>query len=445
MPQFHVRTPLTAMVVALLPLVALAGCSSDVHLADTPHLYSNAGAADPFAQVPEAFRSNQVRVLYATDRAVEPSKDGKRTFGYQRSMALEVGYVTVAMGDNLAWDQLVAASRSPARTSNIAVQVKDVTLLGTYPDSNIPPVFVNGRAEDPPEVVKANAEVTSQMHAKIKEFIAPATRKEVFLYVHGYNNTFDEAAIRMAMLWHFLGREGVPVIYTWPAGSGGVLRGYTRDRESGEFTVFHLKQFLKTLADCPEVQKVHIVAHSRGNDVLLTAMRELNLELKATPAGTRGRLKVGHIVLAAPDLDFEVFMQRVIAERIGGIAESTTVYVSEHDKAIGLAEWLFQSGRRMGVLLGSDVGAHWQEALKHMRGAAAIVDVKAKTRGLGHAYFIDSPDVLSDLILVLRDGRKPGAANGRPLKQREDGFFEIRNGYPGAEVVKPAASSEPLW
>ena len=41
----------------------------------------------------------------------------------------------------------------------------------------------------------------------------------------------------IAELWHFLGRQGVPILYTWPAGFGG-LRGYTRDRESGSSPSF---------------------------------------------------------------------------------------------------------------------------------------------------------------------------------------------------------------
>lgn len=37
--------------------------------------------------------------------------------------------------------------------------------------------------------------------------------------------------------------------------------------------------------------------------------------------------------------------------------------------------------------------------------------------------------MLSDLILLLRDGRKPGAANGRPLTMAPNGFWHIGNDY----------------
>ncbi len=46
----------------------------------------------------------------------------------------------------------------------------------------------------------------------------------------------DDALVAAGEFWHFLGREGVPIIYTWPSGAGG-LNFYTADRESGEFTI----------------------------------------------------------------------------------------------------------------------------------------------------------------------------------------------------------------
>jgi esterase/lipase superfamily enzyme len=79
-------------------------------------------------------------------------------------------------------------------------------------------------------------------------------RKEVFIFVHGFHNTFDDAAFAMAELWHFLGRIGVPIVYTWPAGYPGVF-GYTYDRESSEGTVYHMRKVLELISGFPEVKK----------------------------------------------------------------------------------------------------------------------------------------------------------------------------------------------
>jgi esterase/lipase superfamily enzyme len=232
----------------------------------------------------------------------------------------------------------------------------------------------------------------------------------------------------MAQLWHFLGRFGVPIVYAWPAGRGG-LRGYATDRESGEFTVFHLKQFLRAIADCPDVERVHIIAHSRGSDVILTALRELTEYYKGTGQRPGEALKLGNLILAAPDIDWQVFAERVAAEQLLAVAERTTIYLSPDDKAIRLATILFDSGRRLGQLFVSDLSNRQRDVLRDLRNLA-VVDARIQQGDfLGHGYFYANRAVSSDLILVLRDGRDPGAENGRPLELEESVFWRIRDDY----------------
>ena len=129
-----------------------------------------------------------------------------------------------------------------------------------------------------------------------------------------------------------------------------MLPGYNHDRESGEFTIYHLKQLIRHLAMVPELEKIHIIAHSRGTDVASTALRELLIEARGAGNLLRETMKIGHVILASPDLDMEVVRQRFGAERFDNACEHLTIYVSSKDKAIGLAEWLFQSKQRLGQL-----------------------------------------------------------------------------------------------
>ena len=108
----------------------------------------------------------------------------------------------------------------------------------------------------------------------------------------------------------------MPVLYSWPAGKAGLLTGYTHDRESGEFTVFHLKEFIRTVAAMGEIEQINITAHSRGTDVILTALRELVIEASASGNNPRKALKVENLVLIALDLDVEVTSQRTVAEAL---------------------------------------------------------------------------------------------------------------------------------
>ena len=244
----------------------------------------------------------------------------------------------------------------------------------------------------------------------------------------------------MSEIWHFMGREGVPITYTWPAGGGGLLRGYTRDRESGEFTTFHLKNSIRLLASFPEVESLHIIAHSRGTDVTLTALRELLIEIRASNKNPLEVLKIQNIVLAAPDLDLSITMQRVAAEHLGAAARRMTIYTSPNDKAISLAEFLFGGLIRLGqldlLLLGDDL----MDAAASVGGTnLAIIEYTGSRSGsFGHSYFRENPAVASDLILALRYDRDPGVENGRPLKRVGPIFWQIDDDY-----LANAASPKP--
>ena len=201
------------------------------------------------------------------------------------------------------------------------------------------------------------------------------------------------------------------------------MRGYNADRESGEFTIFHFKQFLRTVASCPEVETVNIIAHSRGTDVALTSLRELHLLLQGQGKDTAEALKLRQVVVAAPDIDFEVFQQRFGQERVFNATEYFTLYLSETDRALGLATWLFDSVKRVGKVDESDLTAGQQEALMAVSTMSVVQDRMKRNDLLGHSYFIMDPAINSDLILLLRDGLRPGAENGRPLKRDGGGFW----------------------
>jgi esterase/lipase superfamily enzyme len=278
-------------------------------------------------------------------------------------------------------------------------------------------------------VIERQRTAVAALHAELSRRLALSPRKEAVVFVHGYNTEFDGAVFRCAELSHYMGRQFVPIVYTWPAASAiGPLRGYTHDRESGEFTSFHLRQFLLALAECPGLERVHLVAHSRGCDVATTALRELKLSLGNDPKLAGQRLKLGQVVLAAPDLDWEVTQQRLGADRIPFMARRFTVYVSPNDKAIALSDWLFGSVRRIGQLGHEDLSAIQQTAL-HSLGTLNVVRVTRTTGGVGHDYFVSDPAVLSDLILLLRDDRPPGVAHGRPVKATDGGFWELDKNY----------------
>ncbi len=414
----------------LLGILLLAGCRGP-QLATTPNLYVGS-PENPFADVPPFLQSSEVQLYYLTDRTPIEGRDGELRYGYGRSPSLAAGTCVVTIGDDLSWENLVRESRTNQRSRRLPLRVTEITEVVRAPSSVVPLVEIDGRRVPDPAVLEERAETARAIARLMSERLALTPRKELFIFIHGFNNTFEDAAYRMAQLWHFMGRVGVPILYTWPAGHPGLLRGYTYDRESGEFTVFHLREALRFLADNEDVEKIHIISHSRGTDVAMSALRELHLECRAAGLDTRSSLKLGTVVLAAADLDLEVVGMRIVADGLHHVPELLTIYLSEDDRAIGIASWLFASVGRLGQVTPGHFTAQQRESMT-LSPQINFVDVEITTDWLGHGYFIDNPAVLSDLILVLRDGRLPGAEHGRPLRPIEGQFWGLDRNYPQFE------------
>jgi esterase/lipase superfamily enzyme len=169
-------------------------------------------------------------------------------------------------------------------------------------------------------------------------------------------------------------------------------------------------------------------------------MRELILEVRAGGDDPKAVLKLGNIIMAAPDIDADVSTQRNSAERLYDGYGLLTVYVSQNDRAIGSAEWLFSSPRRIGKMKPEQVPEAERSRLKLMTNAD-IVDARVHTDYTGHGYFLSNPAVFSDIILILRYGRTPGAGNGRPLTPIMANYYILDDNYPQKAAPMPRGRS----
>ena len=245
----------------------------------------------------------------------EQDENGNLKYGYMRSTSLAFGSTVVDLGEDITWEQLLEASRTDKRLDDVKMEVRELNEIVRGPNAPIPYTEVDGKIVEDPEFLAQRTAAAEVFRKIMVQQLALTPRKEVFIFVHGFHNDFDDAAFAMAELWHFLGRIGVPIIYTWPAGHPGLF-GYTYDRESSEFTVYHLRQTLQFLSTFPEVEKIHLIAHSRGTDVAVTALRELTIAARAAGVDPKEKYKIHNFVLAAPDIDRQVAQQRIIGDHL---------------------------------------------------------------------------------------------------------------------------------
>jgi esterase/lipase superfamily enzyme len=410
----------------LFAVCLLAGCQG-AQLMATPNVYVHA-RSNPFADVAPHLRTNTVDVLYATDRQPVSRHEAFLAYGAGRSPSLAFGSCVVEIGQHVSWETLVEQSRQQERTQPLPLRIRAITEQARFPATPLPLVLRHGQPTIAPEAQAAQEQIAAQLRQALRERLALTSRKEAYVYIHGFNNSFADAVFVIAQLWHFLGREGVPIVYTWPAGAGGGLRGYNRDRESGEFTIFHLKQFLRSLAATPELEHLHLIAHSRGTEVASSALRELFIETRAAGQSPQAVFKLKNVVLAASDLDMEVSTQRLGAEHMGLEIGQTTIYVSASDRALGFSGCLFISLRRVGQVQPEDLTDAQRQQFAFTANVH-LIDARVPFGFLGHSYFYAHPAVSADLVLLLRYQLAPGSP-GRPLHKRGANFWRITADYP---------------
>ncbi len=393
-----------------------------------PNVYQGAEAPALFTDLPDELKSNQIDLLYVTDRTPETDEDGNLTYGYGRSRSMAFGSAVVSIEPEMTWADLEKISLETDRSTELTLQLDSIREIGRYPETPPSIVLIDGQAQTDPAAIEEERITDQLLHTEIKRRLEFATKPEIVLFVHGFNNPFDQAALVLAEVWHFMGREHIPILYTWPAGRGGAS-GYIYDRESGEFTIHHLKNLLRSLTKIEEIEKFHLIAHSRGTDVLTTALRELVLEERATHGDIPVSLSSSKLILAAPDMDIGVVEQRLIAEKIYLGMSDATIYTSPQDKAISMAERFFKSVTRLGSVSVDEMSDKDLSSIENIQGIS-IVEFRGKTDKTGHSYFHTSPAASSDLILTIRYGFSAGSENGRPLTRLAPGFWAMEDDYP---------------
>ena len=440
-------------IVFVLSVALLAGCATDKGrlLMPTPVLYQQEpGRSELFAKTVPERRTTGVELLFITDRTTETNPESTQPYGEGRSRSLAFGTATVEMVSGLTWADLEYQSRLPERTKDVALELGRVKEVGRFPEEPYDFDVTSAGAVRSPTALKEHRRAKSEFQGLLGGQLRQSPSKDVVLYVHGFNETFETAAVSMGELCHFFGREHVCAIFTWPASaSGNFVTSYTTTTESATYAVGHLAKTIRMIAQTPGVESVNLMAHSRGSALLLNAIRELGIETIAAGVVPLKALKIDNVVLMAPDIDLDVADQQMqvfssnpdmftrwrgnrYPRLIGG---RWTVYSSPEDKALFVSRFLFRSRKRVGQLSIAELTGESTKAYAKW-GQMDIIVYQGERAALGHAYFTTSPQVSSDLIQLIRYGASPGDPK-RSLKK----IGPVAWTFPGNELTSNPRST----
>lgn len=223
--------------------------------------------------------------------------------------------------------------------------------------------------------------------------IVETPKRQALVFVHGYNTLFAEAVYRFAQIVHDSGTDALPVLFTWP--SRGSLLAYGYDHESASYSRDALEAVLQALARDKSVGEISILAHSMGNWATLEALRQMAIRDKGLAP------KIKNVMLAAPDVDFDVFRRQIalIDER----RPVFTLFVSREDEALAVSRRVWGDKVRVG---GIDPDEEpYRHLLKERRIAAVdLTDVRSDDP-LGHGTFAQSPAVVRSIGARLAQGQ----------------------------------------
>jgi esterase/lipase superfamily enzyme len=220
--------------------------------------------------------------------------------------------------------------------------------------------------------------------------LSPAERNAV-LFVHGYNVSFESAALRAAQIGTDLGIAAL-AFFSWP--SQGTVDGYVADSAAIEANELAIASYMaEFVANCGATT-VHVIAHSMGNRGVLRAVN-----LLANAGAATGIRQFGQFILAAPDVDIDTFSQ--LSAAYGRLGSRTTLYVCSQDRAVEASRWLHRYPR-VGLVPPVIV----------FGGIDTVNVTNADLTFLGHGYVAEARDVLMDMHSVVTRNVPPEARFG---------------------------------
>ena len=165
-------------------------------------------------------------------------------------------------------------------------------------------------------------------------------RSKVMVFVHGFNNRFDDAAYRLAQIVQDSKAPVIPVLFSWPSRGVVSLSAYDYDRESATQSRQSLEELLDIIALNPGIKEVTLVCHSMGCQLTMEALRSRSMH-----AGKIGA-KVSNVLLVAPDVDFKVFHEQM--QQIGSNRPRFALFLSQDDHALKISKSIWGGATRLG-------------------------------------------------------------------------------------------------
>lgn len=278
------------------------------------------GDLDPFADTPEEERDSNILVGYATNRIPVGAKQA-RFYTRDFDQNLRMGIATVRIGDGeKSWEEIQELSRQGVRKEQVILSMSNVEEVAVLEED---------------DTLDSLSPELQQLMKNLSDYIDKSPLKDITVYVHGANNNFYRTASQAAQYRHFTGRQAIVILYSWPSAES-ILR-YGTDIRNIHQTVPTFVRFLRLLAKHTSARKIHILAYSAGSTLTTEALAVLGRDTSNPDRQAyRDSLRLGSVYFAAPDADFDQWVEQYRSYQ--DIVGRVTVTVNENDAVLAIAQ-----------------------------------------------------------------------------------------------------------
>jgi esterase/lipase superfamily enzyme len=244
-------------------------------------------------------------------------------------------------------------------------------------------------------------ELVSQLTQQVND----SPHRSLLISVNGFREQFPSALRKTAFLSHVLDINTPHLVFDWPGNQGSTLRGYRQAQSIASASGAELAELLQIILTEVRPERLWLLANSMGAQVVVHALKDLADENRLADRA----LKIGHVVLTAPDVDVSL-LDQLFREKVDQLAKHFTTYVSSNDRAL-LMSRLINRERRLGQstlnprnqgLDQSEEATALYDLLSPGDDLMTLVDVTPinRTRNF-HNFSLETPEFFDDLFLRL--------------------------------------------
>ncbi|MCG8699323.1 MAG: alpha/beta hydrolase [Bacteroidales bacterium] len=210
-------------------------------------------------------------------------------------------------------------------------------------------------AIDDPQKAKELSGTSSMFYDLYNQMITSKGKKsDVLVFIHGFANSFDDNLEHIATLYHtFMNVTNSPikhlVFIAWPTRNHKVLTYWNDQKDAWEtgrllarvyekLLDFFVEMFKKhSMENCRN--KIHLAAHSMGNQVLASMLQNINKKIYPF---------FSEILLLHSDVEDNAFENDEPFSKLEKLAERTHVYIHKSDDALFISRFTKNFNKRLG-------------------------------------------------------------------------------------------------